>query len=299
MVARTLRRALLPAWLRYLNKSLRTHRKLGALARELGLPPLEANPLLERRRSDTLFILGSGASVLSYSAEEWAQIARHDSIGFNYWLLHPFIPTFFLFELTKLDWDFSCITRNLAERVDYRQHGVELFIKDAERLDAETARRLLRALPSGLSGSYRLTWDAEIPGESAAELARSLSWLDRLGCFSARGRWAAPRNRASLFLCVSLAVRAGYRNIVLCGVDLNNTNYFFRMEGFAAAPGLCVPPDYQPGTVHKTNDAAHGEVTISVILDLFDRIVLQPRGVTLSVAKASSALHPRFPVHFP
>lgn len=297
MVARALRRALLPPWLRYLNKSRRARRKLEAIVHELGLPPLDANPLQGRKTSDTLFILGSGSSVLSYSPDEWAHIARHDSLGFSYWTLHPFVPSNYVFELSKLDWDFACITRNLAARLDYREKGTGVFVKDAERLDNGTVKRLLRAIPEEV-GSFCLMWDAEIPGATPAEFARALTGLDRFGCFSGNGRWAVPRNRASLFLCVNLAVRAGYRDIVLCGVDLNNTNYFFKSEGFTVSPGLSVPPDYQSGSVHKTNDTAHGEMTISVILDVFDRVVLQPRGITLSVAKASSALHPRFPAFF-
>ncbi len=106
--------------------------------------------------------------------------------------------------------------------------------------------------------------------------------LNRLGCFSEGRYWAIPRNRATLFLAINLAVRAGYKNIVMCGVDLNNTDYFFRADSFAASlSGLCVPPANQFGAVHKTNDPHYGELTISVILDVFDKIVLQPRGIKL------------------
>lgn len=293
-----LRQGLVPPWLRYFNKSLRSRRKLGAVAREFGLSPLDANPLRARKSSDTLFILGSGASVLTYSEAEWAAIAGHDSLGFNYWILHPFVPSHYVFELTKFDWDIECIRANLAQREDYVS-GAAIHLKDAERFDPGTIGDAVRALPPAVAGKLNLLWDAEIPGDSLAEFVCAVDSLDRAGCFGGRRQWAVPKKRATLFFAINLAVRAGYGNIVLCGVDLNNTEYFFRSEGFTVRPGLRIPPPYQSGPVHKTNDPVHGEVTISAILDVFDRRVLQPRGIALSVAKASSALHPRFPVYFP
>lgn len=294
---KTARHALLPPWLRYFNKSLRSRRKLGAAVRELGLPPLDPNPIRQRKSSDTLFILGSGSSVLSYTEEEWRTVAAHDSLGFNYWILHPFVPTHYIFELTKLDWDVECIRKNLAERVDFTRQS-SIYMKDAERFDLQAIIEAVRDLPPFAGDPLRLLWEAEIPGDTLQDFSRALIGMGRAGCFSGGRLWAVPKKRATLFFAISLAVRAGYKRIVLCGVDLNNTNYFFKTEGFSAPSNLCIPPDYQSGPIHKTNDPVHGEVTISVILDLFDRIVLQPRGIALSVAKSSSALHPRFPAYF-
>ena len=47
------------------------------------------------KQSDTLFILGSGGSIATCSDKQWETIGKHDSIGFNFWLLHEFVPTYF------------------------------------------------------------------------------------------------------------------------------------------------------------------------------------------------------------
>jgi len=297
-ILKSLRRSLLPAWMRYLNKSFRSRRKLEDLVRDHGLRPLEANPLGAGKSSGTLFILWSGASVNTYSQAEWDAISRHDSLGFNFWILHPFVPTRYVFEYCKDASSMECLKQNLEARRDYGT-ATPLFLKDAERFDRGAIGKFIQGLSADRRGHLRLMWDAEIPFDSLAGFIGTLTRLDRLGCFSANRLWAVPRNKATLFLAANLAVRAGYREIVLCGRNLNNTDYFYRDEGFAAgAPGLCFPPVLQSGAVHKTNDPQEGEVTISALLDAFDRAILQPRGIQLSVAKSSSALHPRFPAYF-
>ena len=43
-----------------------------------------------KRNSDTVFILGCGASLNQLSDEDWARVGRADSIGVNYFYCHPF-----------------------------------------------------------------------------------------------------------------------------------------------------------------------------------------------------------------
>ena len=45
---------------------------------------LDEAALRKTRRSDTVFLFGSGYSLNDLSAEEWEHIAAHDTIGFNY-----------------------------------------------------------------------------------------------------------------------------------------------------------------------------------------------------------------------
>lgn len=281
----------------YYRQSRAAWRQAAEVARQLGWPSPTGNPLSAHKHSDTLFVLGSGSSVLTFSEDDWRTIASNDSLGFNYWMLHPFVPSSYLLEMTTADADdLNRIARNVEARHDYR--GTPIYVKDIGRCaDAGEAIRHLAPLSSTL-GPLRPIWDAELAEGGSDMFCRTLVWLNRLGGFSGRGPWAVPRNRATVFLAVNLAVRAGYRTIVLGGVDLNNTDYFFRAPGFTLLPGLELPPESQFGRVHSTNDPTQGAMTISVLLDTLDRLVLRPRGIQLLVAKRSSALHPRFPAYF-
>src|SRR5205085_6794487 len=72
------------------------------LARRRGRFPLLGNlDLSQLKTSDTLFILGSGPSINAISPDRWEAIARSDSIGFNFWLYHPFVPKIYFFESTS------------------------------------------------------------------------------------------------------------------------------------------------------------------------------------------------------
>ena len=64
-----------------------------------GLIPLGYDLVKKYKKSDTLFILGSGSTINKISDKQWGKIDDHDSIGFNFWLVHDFVPDFFKFEL--------------------------------------------------------------------------------------------------------------------------------------------------------------------------------------------------------
>src|SRR5277367_6231679 len=67
-------------------------------ASRAGLPLLESLNLQRCKTSETLFVLGSAWSINDISDERWQIIGRHDTIGFNFWPAHPFIPRFYVFE---------------------------------------------------------------------------------------------------------------------------------------------------------------------------------------------------------
>ena len=121
--------------------------------------------------------------------------------------------------------------------------------------------------------------------------------------------------RASIFMTMSFALLAGYRRIVLCGVDLANTAYFYH-DPRHEARGLPVPP-MLPATaeelarkytqhglkmsqvpdpsVHNTIDPALNPLPMDKVIHAFNEEVLKPEGVELYVALPSSKLFPRIP----
>jgi hypothetical protein len=61
-------------------------RRLRSRRKSLGIPLLKELELAEHKKSDTVFIFGRRPRSEQMSAERRAAVARHDSIGFNFWL---------------------------------------------------------------------------------------------------------------------------------------------------------------------------------------------------------------------
>ena len=92
---------------------------------------------------------------------------------------------------------------------------------------------------------------------------------------------------------ITLASRIGYRNIVLCGVDLSNSGYFYQdvtrypdMAGFASSP---------PGDRHVLMADQLPHCGADEVIFAINDLLLKPRGQRLFVENPSSALHPTVP----
>ena len=82
-------------YLKYLLFDLRQQRRI---RKRLGIPPLSSVDLERYKQSDTIFILGSGSSINHISPARWKAIAQHDTIGFNFWPFHAFVPKLYFIE---------------------------------------------------------------------------------------------------------------------------------------------------------------------------------------------------------
>lgn len=297
---RRLKDKIRPRWMRTLRQWGQSRLRLERVRRQLGLPPINGNPLADVKKSDTLFILGSGASVNDLSDWEWATVRQADTLGFNFWLVNDFVPSAYVFEcIHDGDPDYHCLLANFhARQQDYDR--VPLILKDGERHRPEVLSKFLKALPDSLRRRVRLTWDWEIPGHDLGDFVSQVRRLRRLGAFT-RSFYPNIRKRASIFYLALLGLRAGYRNIVLCGVDLTNNAYFYDSRSAEyEAKGRSVPRHRQAvaAPVHKTDDPRYGELTITRAMQTLNREILQPAGVRLFVAFQSSGLHPDLPAYF-
>lgn len=69
--------------------------------KQTGRFPSTPREITRLRTSEKLFILGSGLSI--NEIVDWAHIAAHDSVGFNFWLIHDFVPDFYFIETPGVD----------------------------------------------------------------------------------------------------------------------------------------------------------------------------------------------------
>jgi hypothetical protein len=261
-----------------------------ALYRSIGFRTVPVLPLAVKklRRSNTLFVLGSGASIVEI--RQWEQVRKNDSVGFNFWLLHDFVPDIYFVEAPREMSERDCLVRNL-KRVKGRYEGVSIFNKVRLGCDAigvaltECGLTHRAMLPVAFNASSReeLRFHAAVYRRST--LMRNL-------LFYCQGV-------ATVELVVLFGWILGYQKIVLCGIDLNDTDYFYYDSSYTelAADGY-VPPLRQCGRIHKTNDPslAWGGMAVSEVLRIFQDDILG-RGCQIFVESETSALAASFPIH--
>ena len=174
------------------------------------------NKLSQRRRkSDTVFILGSGASVKDISSSQWNKISEHDTIAFNWFVYQNFLPIDYY------------IIKGIADR-DIDRNIFMPQLNEFSRLifkNKELYKNTLFLLQDGLSASNtnRLLYNRMLPQSS--HITRYISDVDNsllstsLPILSAKG--------SVLFSAINFALLLEYKNIVLVGVDLYNRDYFW------------------------------------------------------------------------
>jgi hypothetical protein len=246
------------------------------------------------KRSDTVFILGSGASVNDLNAADWSLVARHDSVGFNFWLIHDFVPRFFFLEMPADPHEAQLMREILATKaaayrdvpciMDYRV--LRKYHPDAD---------FLGGVPEPLRSNVYLRAWYYVPALSRNWAKRTLRLWQHL---YARGHVAltdALHYRSSLCAVVLFSFMCGYKNLVLVGVDLNDSLYFWQTRP-KQYPHLPLPDRSQARACHVTIDPQHSSLLpIDEFLYLLDEVVLGPAGVQLYVAGTRSRLFPHFP----
>ena len=119
------------------------------------------------KQSDTLFILGSGASILELNKEQLTEIEENDSFGFNFWLLHKLVPTYYSAEFKPNSERSDMLWKNLVVRADDYCETPIMFKY------SRTFRRQLNNIPGKLNERY-LTSHLSIPGRSESSFR---NWL--------------------------------------------------------------------------------------------------------------------------
>lgn len=247
------------------------------------------------QHSDTVFVLATGASINRYQQSRWDTIDRHDSIGMNFFMLHEFVPDLYVMEAMN-----ERHRRLLKVRSDaYRDVPIilksQLVNLSVRRVQARF--RDLEQNPPDVRNRFYLSLDLLVAGHDVPHMYSGYELMKRFGLFKTKPRFLLlTKRRGSITYIINLAVRIGYKRIVLCGVDLDHAEYFYdsRREALEAE-GLPVPPNPHDGTVHDTYDPRKHPVTVKDVIIAMNEAVLEPLGVELYVGDRSSALHPHFP----
>jgi hypothetical protein len=228
------------------------------------------------RRSDTLFVFGSGWSINELSAAECGHFEEHDTLGFNFFA-HA--------RIVRVDYH---LVREIAES-DVRRRIWEPRIREYCDLirDNPFYRDTILLVQCGLRAvnANRAIGHGWLPPEKPIFSWRTAYTRERLGRSFADGLSHAT---ATIAECVNFAYVVGWRRIVLVGVDLYDSRYFWLDRDETRYPHLSGVESYREphlthGGVIRTLGAWHAD--------------LQREGIALEVYNPRSLLATVLPVY--
>lgn len=256
------------------------------------------------KTSDTIFILGSGSSINQLTPEQWDIIRQHDSLGFNFWPFHHFVPTLYMFEFFNRNFEKIEQLMDLLMLKSESYKNTPIIAKDLHNFSDSEKLALLSMIPGALKPNVFAAIDfLRIGSPDSRSLKKSLKYMKLFGVFSKTENCEYLLNNytGSLLPITYLCYKYGYKNIVLCGVDLNNNEYFYDgLREHYIQKGVAIP-DTPPGRdgKHMTNDHTRkNALPIAEILRIFNEGIYRAESINLYVALKSSALHPAFPNYF-
>jgi len=172
--------------------------------------------LLSSKKSNTVFIFGSGYSINDISQDEWKYFEKHDTISFNWFVYQKFVRIDYhiIKEIAPNDLDssiwhpkFNEYSKNIAENPFYSK---TIFIVQ-KGWKATGGNRMI--------GLHLLSKNSNI-----FRYYISYRGKDRLPTFTFS---EGLSHNGTLSLCINFAWIMGWKKIVLVGVDLYDRRYFW------------------------------------------------------------------------
>jgi hypothetical protein len=250
-------------WLRFLARG-RAYHYLG-----------EAE-LRSHRRSDTVFIMGSGASLNEITADEWLAISEHDTFGFNWFVHQHFVRCDFQLIRGIPDTDLD----PAVWRPQLEEYFGLIRVNPCFAQTVFLVHGGFRAINGNRALGYRL-----LPSGSAVFRWRS-NVRDALPSRSFRR--GLVHGQSTLQECINAAFLLGWRRIVLTGVDLYDRRYFWLKPEEARSIDIAR---------HTTSSSPHSRATSGMVEELgVWRHWLAGEGCELLVWNARSLLASALPV---
>lgn len=246
------------------------------------------------KKTEVLFVLGSGSSINRLSQKNWDYIRLHDSFGFNHWVCHEFVPDFYMFEVPRDRATKNILIHNL-QCVWEEYSAIPKILKPLSPYRPPE----IDGLPAFLVEDLIYCHTISVGGENKEAYRKNLEAIE---VFCKREGMGFPsvkhQARASLDQIINFGLGAGYEKIVLCGVDLNSISYFYEEESPRIRADVIKPSMNPHGEVHRTMDPAVGSLTIDQVIEVQNNFLARERGASIHVAFRSSALYPMLPSFF-
>ena len=231
------------------------------------------------RRSDTVFVYGSGASLNEVTPQEWAHMAAHDTFGFTAFIYQRWVRT-----------DYHLIRGGVEGSFFWRPYAEEFCRALGSNPFFDNAILFVQSEFQAMFANQILGYGLVRPG------TRIYRYHTARGEGPPTTRFADGIRHAAGTLCdaVNVAVCMGWQRIVLAGVDLYDSRYFYLPQDqtlqFDESRGIAVPASINNRGLRAGD--AHNTVRNGVVdtLGEWSAFLRREHGVRLEVFNPRSLL---------
>ncbi|MFV0237327.1 MAG: hypothetical protein ACK5HU_02160 [Flavobacteriales bacterium] len=286
-------------------------RDFGALSLrlQLGNSKLQTTKKLnfsKYKKSDTVFIFGSGSSINDLSESDWSHIHKHDAIPMNYSFIEEKIkPTFFYNELTHDPKYWDVILDNIEKREDYKKAPMIIqyanFIKQKISTGVSFYDKLTNVKKDNIF--MQMPYYHPIPDKKI--LSDFLKYRSKPKGMLPFTKSTLIHHLGSLSMIINLAYLAGYKKIVLMGIDMKDSRYFYQDTSYNQNSSALlmrenIPPNSEEKPHNNVKETLYeaGFVPGDEYVKIFNEVVLNPNGVDLFIGSKKALLYPELPYYF-
>lgn len=247
--------------------------------------------------SADLFILGSGPSVLELRDSDFERISTGTSVGLNSWVLHDFVPDAYGFEEMEND-DYVSVAATISKLLgETRITAARPQILHLRPKPHTPSRRLV-TIPPALVQNLRYYGRTTVECKKIRNLEHDLTKLIEMKIKRKIPDYVLLDSGSSVARIASLGIARGFARIVLVGVDLNTSDYFFdRDQRFLSNHGLSgFNPSVRRTSSHDTEETFNRPFASSEFLVALSKASRRTGGPQIYVASASSKLAAELPV---
>lgn len=252
--------------------------------------------LTGKPQATRLFILGTGASVEDLTTENFNLMGDSLSVGMNTWPLHWFVPDLYGledYEAVQFESGARIISKALEREEVSKRSPLVLYL----RSHSQSSERQHISVPEPLARRTYSYGRITVAAKSAAHIRRELRTLVTWGMKGLMPADITIDTGASIVRMVSLGIFLGMRQIVLVGVDLNSTEYFFeRNPEHLARNGIASFDTRQSGPAHDTMSTEDRRFNVSDFLRELVSVSRDLGGPEIFVASNTSLLADFLPV---
>ncbi len=249
--------------------------------------------ILNYKKSDTIFILGSGPSINDITEKEWKHIKKHDSIGFNWWFVHDFVPTYYMFQ-SATDGMLNILKDKYAQykNTPFLLRGSKLALGEIDFADERI--NLLK------NNDVYFVREYPIHSRCSIEIEQLFKYVEALGLFSFNHiSDFVPKWRCTLGLLISLSYQLGYKNIVLCGMDMQGADHYWDHIDYVVIKEKYNLPGVGIANLKTFTDSKHSNNTVPQYVYKLREWMLKKNDVEIYIMNEKTALHPIIPLYSP